>query len=259
MNPPIDRSAAPGRGPDLVVLDGFHAWKHANRFGAAIAEAYTDDRVGLERMVEGLAPDLATAARAVRVVLPGELAGTCTAWGVARPHHTRMVAVAQRPVDRIHQVAVRTGRHGRPLVLVDQPRSPGNLGAVVRVAAAADAAGVVVDGTLDIWQRDVVRGAAGLQFALPVGNLATWERGLLDGPVVILDPDGDDLQSVQIPGDSLLVVGAERAGVSGHWRERADLRVALPMRSGVSSLNLATSVSAMLYIMVMGRGVGAKS
>jgi tRNA G18 (ribose-2'-O)-methylase SpoU len=46
---------------------------------------------------------------------------------------------------------------------------------------------------------------------------------------------------------ALLAFGAERRGLSTEVLDRADLRVRIPMRSGVSSLNLATSVAAVLY------------
>ena len=55
-----------------------------------------------------------------------------------------------------------------PLVLLEDPRTMGNMGACVRVAAAADAAGVLTTGGNDPWHPDALRGAAGLHYALPV-------------------------------------------------------------------------------------------
>jgi len=127
-------------------------------------------------------------------------------------------------------------------VLLDHPRSPGNAGAVVRVAAAAGASGVAMVGSLDPWHPTVLRGSAGLHFALPV--LAV-EINSLAGPFVVLDADGDP--SAALPCDVVLVVGSERSGVGAALRERADLVLALPMRPGVSSLNLATATAAALY------------
>ncbi|MGB8649871.1 MAG: TrmH family RNA methyltransferase, partial [Mycobacteriales bacterium] len=95
---------------------------------------------------------------------------------------------------------------------------------------------------LDPWHPAVVRGAAGLHFALPVLACALDE---VTGPVLALDADGDRLG--EVPDDAALVVGSERAGVSAAVRARADAVVSLPMRPGVSSLNLATAVSAALY------------
>jgi TrmH family RNA methyltransferase len=66
------------------------------------------------------------------------------------------------------------------------------------------------------------------------------------GPLLVLDADGDLLGDV--PDDAALVVGSERAGVGPELRARADAVVRLPMREGVSSLNLATAAAAALYV-----------
>jgi tRNA G18 (ribose-2'-O)-methylase SpoU len=130
-----------------------------------------------------------------------------------------------------------------PLVLLDEPRHPGNAGAVIRVAAAAGASGVAMTGSLDPWHPTVLRGSAGLHYALPVLRV---EANEITGPVVVLDADGDDIESV--PSDGVIVVGSERAGVGSELRARADAVVRLPMREGVSSLNLATATAAVLYL-----------
>ena len=133
-------------------------------------------------------------------------------------------------------------RRTAPLVVLDAPRSPGNAGAVIRVAAAAGASGVATIGTLDPWHPTVLRGSAGLHYALPVLHVEASE---LDGPFVLLDADGDIHAS--LPDHAVLVVGSERSGIGPDLRARADLVLALPMRAGVSSLNLATAVAAALY------------
>lgn len=232
-----------------VVLDGFHAWKHATRFNANITAAYTDDQAGVHHLIQSLAPDLMSKFQLLTVVTSEQMSSICQQHGLSRPHHTRLIALAVQPAN----LAINEDKRRGPMVLVDQPRSPGNLGAVIRVAAAADIAGVLTAGSIDIWHRDVVRAAAGLHFALPVGNLDPHHQHLVPGPVVILDPDGDDLRTTAILDNALIVVGAERSGVSEYWRSRADQQLALPMRAGVSSLNLATSVSAILYLLVLSR------
>jgi len=132
-------------------------------------------------------------------------------------------------------------------VVLDDPRHPGNAGAVIRVAAAAGASGVAVTGMLDPWHPAVLRGSAGLHYALPVLSVADTE---VTGPVLVLDADGQELSGV--PDDAVLVVGSERAGVGAAWRARADQVVRLPMREGVSSLNLATATAAVLYAWRLG-------
>ncbi|HVR04775.1 MAG TPA: TrmH family RNA methyltransferase, partial [Solirubrobacteraceae bacterium] len=66
-------------------------------------------------------------------------------------------------------------------------------------------------------------------------------------PLVAVDPQGETLHPRQLPPRAILAFGGERRGLSAELLARADARVSLPMRAGVSSLNLATSVAALLY------------
>lgn len=214
-----------------VPLEGFHPVKHALRFAPSLVfDVRVRDPAAARALCERLAPDVTDALLARATT--GEVA-----------HHTGIAATgALPPLDR----SVLRHRDA-PLVLLDGPRSPGNAGAVVRVAAAAGASGVAVTGTLDPWHPSVLRGSAGLHYALPVLRLADHELGChgLTGPLVVLDADGDP--HAALPAEGVLVVGSERSGVSDALRQRADVVLALPMRPGVSSLNLATAVAAALY------------
>ena len=103
---------------------------------------------------------------------------------------------------------------------------------------------LIVLGDADPWHPAAVRGAAGLQFALPVSRADAPPIGR---PLYGLDPAGEPLGDV--PPGAVLAFGSERRGLGPAVRERADALVALPMRRGVSSLNLATAVSAALYLL----------
>ena len=147
-----------------------------------------------------------------------------------------------------------------PVVLLEDPRTMGNMGACVRVAAAADAAGVLTTGPNDPWHPDALRAAAGLHFALPVAPLATFpsngresRQETLGGlpahgrPLVAIDPGGEQISAAQLPPRAILAFGTERYGLSEELLGRADARLGIPMREGVSSLNLATAVAAVLF------------
>lgn len=116
----------------------------------------------------------------------------------------------------------------------------------MRVAAAAGAAGVVTTGPRDPWDPAALRGAAGLHFALPVGR-ADDGFDPAPRPLVALDPDGEPLGAAPLPAEAVLAFGTERHGLSDALLARADARLRIPMRPGVSSLNLATAVAAVLY------------
>lgn len=222
------------RQPGMVLLEGFHAVKHALRFGATIAMIITTSRGDLLGLVRSHAPDLIGRLEAeAREVDPGTFEGL-----VGRLHPTGTAALALRP-----EWYSMTG--AAPAVLLDHPRNLGNVGAVIRVAAGLDAGGVMTVGELDPWHPTVIRGSAGLHFALPVARVASLDQ--LPGPIIGLDAEGEDIREVTIPDDATLAFGSERHGLTTELRARADRLVALPMRPGVSSYNLATSVGMALY------------
>ncbi|HET9094538.1 MAG TPA: hypothetical protein VFN36_05575, partial [Solirubrobacteraceae bacterium] len=104
---------------ELVVLEGFHAVKHAIRFGGEILAAFTADAAELDALRARLAPDIDLPAEVVaaedlrRVVPRGQL-----------------VAVARRPPQPDPDTVLSGPGH---VVLLEDPRHLGNLGAAVRV------------------------------------------------------------------------------------------------------------------------------
>jgi TrmH family RNA methyltransferase len=229
------------RDSELTVVEGFHALKHALRFGAEVIEAVAVDPDGLERLADELAPDLAgQLAGRVEKIAPGDLADLAPL--VPR---TGVVAIARRPP--VDLTAVLAEPRSAPVVLLERPKNMGNIGACIRVAAAADAAAVLTTGENDPWYPDAVRGAAGLHFALPVTSIAALP--VSDRPLLAIDPEGEELRPGGLPPRAVLAFGTERHGISDELLERADARVAIPMRAGVSSLNLATSVAVTLFAM----------
>jgi RNA methyltransferase, TrmH family len=217
--------------PGLVVLEGFHAIKHALRFGAELLGAWTADPQEVEALQARLAPD---------VEIPVEVVDADALAGVVP--RAQVVAVARRP-DQPDAYAVLDGPGH--VVLLEDPRHLGNLGAVVRVSAAAGAAGVMTTGRQNPWHPDALRGSAGLHFALPVHHIrAPLTRGR---ELIALDPEGEVLDPRNFPSAAVLAFGTERDGLSDELLAQADRRVSLPMAAGVSSMNLATAVAATLY------------
>ncbi|MGW2444901.1 TrmH family RNA methyltransferase [Streptomyces sp. NPDC001675] len=224
-----------------VLLDGFHALKHALRFGARVPVAVTTDR----RAALALAEELAGDVRDTLDELLTEVPQATYASLVPRPHPTGVAALAVRPSREANLRSLARTPRPAPVVVLDNPRNLGNAGAVIRLAAGFGAAGVVTTGTLDPWHPTVVRGGAGLHFATAVERLGVDE--LPAGPLFALDPEGEDIRGVTLPDDAVLAFGSERSGLSPEVRERADRLLALPMRPQVSSYNLATSVAMTLY------------
>jgi RNA methyltransferase, TrmH family len=240
----IPRYGRARRDPSLAVLEGLHPLKHALRFGATVLEVVCSDLSGLERLAGQLAPDVA----ARIVALAAEVPPDVFAQLAPLTPSTGVISLARRP--HVDPAAVLVdAREAAPVVLLEDPRDLGNIGACVRVAAAADAAAVLTTGGHDPWHPDALRGAAGLHYALPVARLP--EPGGLpeapDRPLLALDPAGEPFDRATLPARAILAFGSERRGLTATLLKRADARIAIPMRAGVSSLNLATSVAAILF------------
>lgn len=225
--------------PALAVLEGFHPLKHALRFGADIVQAVTADRSRLARLAGDLAPDVADAIDRLVAEVPPELFAALT----PHPPASGVVTAARRPHP--NPTVVLSDRAPGPVILLEAPNHLGNIGAVIRVAAAAGAAAVFTTGDRDPWHPAALRGSAGLHFALPVARIHQLDTA--DRPLVVMDPEGDPLGAAPLPARAVIAFGSERRGVSPALRARAGLRLAIPMRSGVSSLNLATTVAVVLF------------
>jgi RNA methyltransferase, TrmH family len=239
---------------DAVLLDGFHAVKHALRFGAEVPVVLAGNRETVLNLALELAADLLpTLDELVVQVTPAVLREL-----LPRVHPTGVAGIALRPDPAAASALLRALPRTAPVVLLDRPRNLGNVGAVIRLAAGFGATGVVTTGDLDPWHPNVLRGSAGLHFATVVRRVEPDE--LPPGPLYVLDPAGDDIRAVPFPDDAVLAFGSERHGVSDELRERADRLVAVPMRPHVSSFNLATSVAmGLFHWMAAGRAPVALS
>lgn len=235
----VNRFAAARRDHRLAVLEGFHALKHALRFGAEIVEAVAPDPDAAVRLAERLAPDIVTLLGEALAPVPSEVFARLV------PHagDAAVAGLAVRPRINHGEIVSAAGR----IVFLDHPNHLGNVGAAVRVAAAAGAAAVLTTGDRDPWHPTAIRGSAGLHFAVPVARVEALPGTAR--PIVAFDPGGAPLDPGLIPSNAVLAFGSERRGISHRVLDRADLLVAIPMQPGVSSLNLATSVAVALYVL----------
>ena len=235
----IDRFRQARRNQALAVLDGLHAVKHALRFGAALEEIVSHDVDAALELAAEVAPDIC-----------GQLAGGLASVSAEDyrllspvPPDTGVIAIARRP--QVQPDDVLAGPEASPIVLLENPRNPFNIGATVRVAAAAGAAGVLVTGQQDPWHPAAIVSAAGLQFALPVARIDSLPP--CGREVLAIDPQGDEMPWGAVPPGPVLVFGTERHGISAELLALSARRLAIPMAPGVSSLNLATSAAVALY------------
>jgi len=222
----------------LAVIEGVQAIKHAVRFKAAIKEVLTCDIKFLENLLDELAPDVKTEILSQAKEVSEETFQKLS----PQPPRTKAIALADRRIYKLTEL-----EDAKPIVFLEDPRDLENIGAVIRVAAAADAAAVCVSGPADIWHPAIIRGGAGLHYALPVLNITTEEVLALPRPKLALDPTGSEYFATSSASNTIYIFGTERHGISPTLLKKTDGILRLTMKQGVSSLNLATSVAATLY------------
>jgi len=140
-------------------------------------------------------------------------------------------------------------------LVLDALQDPGNVGTVVRTAAALGvSATIALPGTVDFWNAKVVRSSMGALFHHPVHALS-WDalEAFLAAHAVELwatDMDGEALPTVAtgpLPERMAVVVSNEGAGLSPHVARAVQRTVSIPMAPGVESLNVAVATAIVLY------------
>jgi TrmH family RNA methyltransferase len=141
-----------------------------------------------------------------------------------------------------------------PLLLLDGVQDPGNVGAILRVAAAFGAAGVLVaEGSADPLGAKALRASAGTALTIPFarGSAAACRDALEQAgcPLWLLEGEASDQRGVidlfeatPPPGVFALAVGNEGRGASAPIAAAARVRVSIPIAPGVESLNAAVAV-----------------
>ncbi|MDX1999313.1 MAG: RNA methyltransferase [Thermoanaerobaculia bacterium] len=137
-------------------------------------------------------------------------------------------------------------------VFVDGLQDPGNLGALARVAEAAEAdALVLAPGTVHPNHPRALRASAGSLLRLPVATGVTAQElagRVPDATWVALVPrDGIPLWSADLTGPLVVTLGAEGPGLDPEFAARCDQRVTIPLAPAVESLNATVAAALVLF------------
>jgi TrmH family RNA methyltransferase len=162
-----------------------------------------------------------------------------------------IVALAERPETARAQLY----RRAAPLIVVAvDVQDPGNIGAIVRVAEAAGATGVVAAGaSANPFGWKALRGSMGSTLRLPViagidADDAIDEARSHGCRIVATVPrDGQPLFDARLTGPVAILIGGEGAGLPPELVAAADERVTIPMQAPVESLNAALTAAVVLY------------
>ncbi|WP_217125085.1 TrmH family RNA methyltransferase [Hydrogenophilus thiooxidans] len=229
------------RNADWALLEGPHLIEAALAAKWRIREVWYDETGATRHAI------LLDRLRAQHVALVRVTAAVLTAVSdTATPQG--LIAEVVKPQGN----ALRWGKGD--LVIIDGVQEPGNVGALLRVAAAAGcAAAWLAPGSVHAWSPKVLRAAMGAHMVLPIfeGEVpdAVWqpyarERRLF---ATVLSPESRSLDTLDLSAPAAWVFGNEGAGVRPIWQARGALPVILPLAPGIESLNVATAAAVFLF------------
>ncbi len=222
------------RRPGEVVVDGRRLIADLIRWGVPLRELYLE---------AGVEPD------------PEVVSAAAAVWEVDRKtlseisptrHPQGVLGVVEEPPSPPWP-----GTRGAALYL-DGIQDPGNVGAIIRCAAALGANAVLLSpGCVDPFHHASVRGSAGAVFRLPVNRNVPVARvaermGETGGEVWAAGPGGIPIDRWHPSEPTVLLLGAEGAGLSSEARTFAGGEVTIPLSGEIESLNVAVAAGILL-------------
>ncbi|HTL90418.1 MAG TPA: RNA methyltransferase [Leptolyngbya sp.] len=154
-------------------------------------------------------------------------------------------------VDRFHTLPVKFSQLGLALETI---QDPGNLGTIIRTAAAAGLEGLwLSEDCADIENLKVLRASAGQWFRLPMSIRSNLKEDIAIAKsqgmqIIATVPTANQTYwEIDFSQPSLILIGNEGAGLSTELVELADVQVTIPLTPGVESLNVAIATGLILY------------
>jgi RNA methyltransferase, TrmH family len=240
------RAAARGESPDVLLLDGPHLVAEAVRAGITIRHAAVRTDAATDGEVAALLDRLARE----RVDVAPVSSSVMAALSPVKSSST-IVALATRPSGSADRMYGGTD----PLVAIAvDVQDPGNVGAIIRVAEASGATGVVAAGACANpfgWKG--LRGSMGSALRLPIASTLDAAAALDDARahgcriVASVPRGGKSVFDGDYGGATAVLIGGEGSGLPAPIVDAADERVTIPMQAPVESLNTAVAAALVLY------------
>jgi TrmH family RNA methyltransferase len=240
------KNVAAGDDETLMLLDGAHLVGEALSARVPLTHvlvaAEAADRSDIRPIVEGAVRAGVTVAAASAPVMRA-----------ASPVRSSspIVALAGRPQPGEAKVY---GRRPALVLIACGVQDPGNLGAIARAVEAAGGSGLVAtNGCADPFGWKALRGSMGSAFRLPIVIDRSIEHAVARARhhgcriVAMVPREGQSLDSVDLSGPTVVLVGGEGHGLPASLVDAAEVRVTIPMQPPVESLNTATTAALILY------------
>ena len=246
----LSQKSSERRKRGLFVVEGLRELLHCLRHGYQAESLYICDDVAHDdaEMDElmGLAGE--GAVFHVTAAVYGKMAYREGTEGVLGVIHARSASLKDLSLSAV------------PLVVVAEGvEKPGNLGAILRSADAANADAVIFcDALTDLYNPNVIRSSIGAVFTVPcaVATSAECIQFLQSKGIQILTAqlqDSEVYYDTDMRCATAIVMGTESTGLTDQWRDAAQRHIRIPMLGSLDSLNVSVSTAILLFEAVRQR------
>lgn len=231
---------------DLFLVEGVRSVEDAFLQGRRDAVCFVTDRALAEPRIQSLtenAGQLHWLFLRVEEAMMERLSGTAHGQGV--------LAILKKEKTEFTQLLEKPGGH---YVLLDSIQDPGNMGTILRTAAAAGCSGVLLtEGCTDPYSEKAVRSSMGSILRLPVFEGVTLDQlaelkgksGLIFAGTTL--EGGTPYKMADIPEDAVFIFGNEGSGIRPEILALCDEKIYIPMAGTVESLNVAACAAVILF------------
>ena len=216
------------------LIEGSHMVLDAVKYGIVLSEIFVSESVATE-----ILPKLSGAMCDITIVKDAVFNS------VAKTENTQgILAIANIPAEEPFYA-------GNRFLVLDHIQDPGNIGTIVRTAAATGYSEIILIDCVDPFNPKAVRSSSSGVFFVKFHHMT--ENQVIDlvksFDVIAASAEGENVfESIELPKRFGLVIGNEAKGVSEKLRKTCKL-VALPMDERVESLNAAVSASVLMYVL----------
>ncbi|WP_067148662.1 TrmH family RNA methyltransferase [Pseudotamlana agarivorans] len=162
-----------------------------------------------------------------------------------------ILAVAK---SKSHQLNALKFNTKSPLILIaEAPEKPGNIGAILRTADAANVDAVIIaNPKTDLYNPNIIRSSVGCVFTNTIATGSTTEiikflktEGIHIYCAALQASEPYHTQDFTIP--TAIVVGTEATGLSEEWRENATQNIIIPMQGAIDSMNVSVAAGILVF------------
>ncbi|AOW19710.1 TrmH family RNA methyltransferase [Urechidicola croceus] len=163
-----------------------------------------------------------------------------------------VIAVAKSKIIALENISFNTAT---PLILVaEAPEKPGNIGAILRTADAANIDAVfIANPKTDMYNPNIIRSSVGCVFTNQIATGTTLEiiDFLKSKDVNIycaaLSDNSEHYHNQNYKQSSAIVVGTEATGLSNQWLENSKKNIIIPMQGEIDSMNVSVAAGILIF------------